>query len=128
MDQQLERRVGALEGGAFRLELLDQLRERARIDHAVELVAELLGAPSRVDAAAELGDHQTRLVADKCRVDVLIGVPDARRGRAVDAALVRERADADVRLVVVRHDVGHLRHEGGQLRQAGQVGAAMARW
>ena len=43
VDEEFERALGALERQAVGLELLDELRELARID-AVELVAQLLGS------------------------------------------------------------------------------------
>ena len=73
-DEELEGGFGALEAGALRLELLDELAELARIDDALQLMAELLRAPLRVDAAAELADDEACLVADERRVDVLVGV------------------------------------------------------
>ena len=97
-----KRRLGALEREALGLELLDERRQLARVDDALELVAELLGPDRGVGPAAELRDDQPAGVADRRRIDVLVAPLDLGDGRAVDAALVRERRPADVRLVVVR--------------------------
>ena len=51
-------------------------------------------------------------------IDVLVAPLDLGDRRAVDAALVGERGPADVRLVVVRRDVGDL---GDGAREVGQV-------
>ena len=61
-DEQLERGLGALEREAVGLELLDQLRQLARID-ALEVVPELVGSDRRVRPAAELRDDQPPGVA-----------------------------------------------------------------
>ena len=53
-DEQLEARLGALEREPVGLELLDQLRQLARVDDALELMAELLGPDRGVGPAAEL--------------------------------------------------------------------------
>ena len=53
-DQELERRLGALEGENFRLELLDELRQLARVHETLQLMAELAGPDGRVRPAAEL--------------------------------------------------------------------------
>ena len=117
-DEELERRLGALEAGALGLELLDELAELARIDDTLQLMAELLRAPLGVDAAAELADHESRLVADQRRVDVLVGVADLGRGRPVDAALVGEGAGPDIRCVGVGRDVGDAGHVPSRARRA----------
>ncbi len=123
-DEQLEGRLRALEAGALRLELLDELAQLARIDDTLQLVAELLRAPLGVDAAAELADHEACLVADERRVDVLVGMADPGRRRAVDAALVGEGAGSDVRRVGVGRDVGDLGHVTRELGERRQVGGA----
>jgi hypothetical protein len=80
----------ALEAGALRFELLDELAE-PRIDDTLQLVAELLRAPLGVDAAAKFADDEARLVADECRVDVLVGVADLGRRRPVHRPCGRTR-------------------------------------
>ena len=117
-DQQLEARLGALEREALALELLDELAEDLGVDDAVELVAELLGADPGVRLAAQLADDEPALVADGGRVDVLVAPLDLRDRGAVDAALVGERGPADIRLLVVRVDVGDLRDGPAELGQA----------
>ena len=119
-DEQLERRLGALERQPLVLELLDELRELARVDDALELVAELAGTDRGVGPAAELRHDQPAGIPDQRRIDVLVAPLDLRDGRAVDAALVGERRATDVRLVVVRGDVGDLGHGPRQLGQPGQ--------
>ena len=120
LHEQLERRLGALEGEAVGFELLDDLAQRLRID-AVELLAELLGPDLDVGLAAKLADHETHDVADDARVDVLVGAAGAGRRGAVDAALVGERGPADVRLMVVRGDVDDLGDVAGHLGQLGRA-------
>ena len=87
-------------------------------------MAELLGTDRGVGPPAELGDDEPPVVADRGRVDVLVAPLDLGHRRAVDAALVGERRPPDVRLVVVRGDVGDLGDRARQLGQAGQVAAA----
>ena len=123
-DQQLERCLGALEGEAVGLELLDQHGQLARVDRAVEAMAELLGPELGVGPPAELADHEPALVADADRVDVLVAPLHLGDRRAVDPALVGERRPADVGLVVVRGDIGDLGHAPRQLGQVGQPAAA----
>ena len=84
-DEELEGGLGALEAGALGLELLDELAQLARIDDALQLMAELLRAPLGVDAPAQLADDEARLVADERR-DRCAGTSGApwpwpRRGR-----------------------------------------------
>ena len=74
-----------------------------RVD-AIELVAQLLGPELRVRPAAELADDEARDVADERRVDVLVGVLDLRRCRAMDAAL-RAKAGGRRRLVIAGRDI-----------------------
>ena len=62
-DQQLERRLGALEREALVLELLDQLRELAGIDEALELVPQLPRPDLGVGLAAQLGHDEPAGVA-----------------------------------------------------------------
>jgi hypothetical protein len=120
LDEQLERRLGALEREALGLELLDDLAQRLRI-HAVELLSELLRPELRVGLAAELADHQAHDVADHARIHVLVGAAGPGRRRAVDAALVGERRPADIGLVVVGGDVDDLGHVAGHLRQLAEA-------
>ena len=101
-DEELEAGLGALEREPVRLELLDQVRQLARIDDAIELVTQLLGPDRGVGPPAELGDDEPPGIADDGRIDVLVAPLDLGHGRAVDAALVGEGGPADVRLVVVR--------------------------
>ena len=122
-DEELEARLGALEGEPVGLELLDQLRQLARVD-AFEPVAELLRPELRVRPPAELGHDEPALVADVRRVDVLVAPLDLGHRRAVDAALVGERRAPDVGLVVERGDVGDLGDAPRQRGQVGQVAAA----
>ena len=78
---------------ARRLELLDRACESSlRVDHALELVAQLLGPDRRVRPAAQLRDDEPALVADQGRVDVLVAALHLRDRRPVDAALVGEGA------------------------------------
>ena len=92
LDEQLEGRLGALEGEAIGLQLLDELRQLLGVHHAVEAVAELLGADARVGLAAQLGYDQAALVADQGGVDMLVAALDLGHRRTVDAALVGEGA------------------------------------
>jgi hypothetical protein len=107
-DEELEARLGTLEGLALRLELLDEVREDLRIDHAVQLVAELFRPDSRVRLAAQLRHDEPADVANCRRVHVLVAPLDLGDGGAVDAALVGEGRPADVGLVVVGLLVGDL--------------------
>ena len=98
-------------------ERCDQPAELARV-HAVELVAELLGQDLGVRAAARLADFdEARDIADERRVDVLIGPLDLRSGtfRGRPSLIVGEGRAADVRLVIVRRDVGDLGDVARQL-------------
>ena len=92
---------------------------------ALELVAQLPGADLGVRLAAQLGHDEPAGVADGARVDVLVAALDLGHGRAVDAALVRERRPADVRLVVVGDLVGDLRDGAAELGQRRQVAATL---
>ena len=85
------------------------------------MLAELLGPKLGVGFAAELAHDEPHNVADDARIDVLIGPIRLRNGRAVDAALVRERRPADVRLVVVGGDVHDLRDVARQFRELGEL-------
>ena len=128
-DEQLERRLGALERQAVGLELLDEPRQLARVD-ALELVPQLARPDGRVRPAAELGDDEPAGVPDGARLDVLVRPLDLGDGRPVDAALVGERRPADVRLVVVGREVGDLgdaARQLGQALEAAATGAAPAR-
>ena len=58
-DEELEGRLGALEREPVGLELLDELRQLARVDDALELVAELLG-PERVFARPPSSETTSR--------------------------------------------------------------------
>ena len=124
-DEELEGGLGTLEARAFRLELLDELAQLARVDDPFQLMAELLRAPLGIDPPAELRDDEAGLVADESRVDVLVRVPDLGRRRPVHPALVGEGARADVGGVRVGRDVGDAGDvarelgEGGQIRGAG---------
>ena len=123
-DEQLERGLGPLEADAVCLEPLDQLAQFLRIHDAFKPVAELLGPQPRVGLPAQFGDDQPALVAHEPRIDVLVTHLDLCGGRAVDAALVRERRPADVRLVVVWLEVHDL---GDVARQVGELGELAGR-
>ncbi len=116
-DEQLERRLGALEARPLGLQPLDQLAQLLRIDHALEPVAELLGAHPGIRLAAELRHDEAAFVAHEPRVDVLVAHLDLGGRGAVDAALVRERGATHVRLVIVGVEVDDL---GDVARQLGQ--------
>ena len=77
-----------------------------------------------VGLAAQLGDDEPAGVAHGAGIDVLVAALDLGDGRAVDAALVRERGPADVRLVVVGHLVRDLGDRPAELGQRGEVAAA----
>jgi hypothetical protein len=91
------------------LEALDERRQLPRVD-ALEARPELARPDRRVCPAAELRDDEAALVADGARIHVLVAPLDLGHGRAVDAALVSEGRAPDVRLPVVRGEVGDLGH------------------
>ena len=107
-DEQLEARLGALEGEALALELLDELAQDLRVDHAFELMAELLRPDSRVRPAAQLRYDEPPDVTDRTRLDVLVAPLDLGDGRAMNAALVGKCRAADIRLPVIRTEIGDL--------------------
>ena len=118
-DQQLQRGVGALVLVAARLHSLDLLRQApgvvasqgvadAEVGHLVEQAA----------AAAELGDEQAPLVADGCRVDVLVGGFDLDDAVRVVTGLVGEGAGADIGLL---RPGRHVRDLADEVRDIGQT-------
>src|SRR5207247_447471 len=100
-DQELERRLGTLEGEALALEAFHEIAQDPRVDDALEPVAELLSPNRRVRPAAELGDDEPARVPDGGRIDVLVAPLHLRDSGSVDAALVGERRSPDIRLVVI---------------------------
>src|SRR4029078_8372434 len=85
-DQQLERRLGALEGETLGLELLDELRELAWVDDPLELISRLSRRDAGIGAPTQLRSDQPAAVADGGRLDVRVRPPDLCDRRAVDAA------------------------------------------
>ena len=65
--------------------------------------------------------HDTHLIADLCRIDVLIALGHLGHGCDVDPALVHERAAAHVRLVRIRVEVRDRGDEVGRVGQARQL-------
>ena len=98
LHQQLERRLGALELEAAVLQLL-HLGEHAahRRLELLDVDAELLRLVEDVAAPGQVRHQDALAVADHRRIDVLVGERVLLHRGDVNAALVREGAQADVR-------------------------------
>src|SRR5437870_902462 len=107
--EELERRLGTLEGEAPRLEVL-QLAQQRRDRRLVrlEVEAELGGLVEEVRAPGQIGDQHALAVADQVRVDVLVRGRVLLHGAHVEPALEREGALADEGLALVGLQVGEL--------------------
>ena len=91
------------------------------ISEEVDFEAELLRLVNDAAASRKVGHQHTLAVADEVRIDVLVGLAVLLHSGHVQAALVRERALADVRLALVRLDVGELVHHAGQRRKLAEL-------
>ena len=80
--------------------------------------AVLLQLIQDVAAARKIAQQHALPVADRLRLDVLVGGRILQHGADVHAALVRERAVADIRLIVAHRQIGQL---GDEARHRGQV-------
>src|SRR5438132_7650306 len=117
--EELEGRLGALEGEALGLEVLQLAQERGhRRLVRLEIEAEAGGLVEEVRAPGQVGDQHALAVADQVRVDVLVrGRVLLHRGH-VEPALVREGALADEGLALVGLEVGEL---VDQMRDLGEL-------
>ena len=98
------------------LELLDGVEDLGDVSGSpVEVDAQLLGLHRERRAPGELAHDDAREVAHRDRVDVLVGLGQARGRARVHAALVRERARAHVGLVRVGREVRGLGDEVADL-------------
>src|SRR5208283_4514484 len=79
-----------------------------------------------VGAARELGEQHAAIVAEECGIDVLVGRGVALDSRDVQAALVRERAAADVRLARKRREVGEFVDQRRNLAHHFELGGGHA--
>src|SRR6266571_1441873 len=120
--EELEGRLGALEGEALRLEVL-QLAEQRRHRRLVrlEVEAEAGGLIEEVRAPGQVGDQHALAVADQVRVDVLVGGRVLLHRGHVQPALVREGALPDEGLALVGLQVGELVDQMGDLRELLQL-------
>src|SRR5437870_7823114 len=114
--EELEGRLGALEGEALRLEVLQLAQERGhRRLVRFEVEAEAGGLVEEVRAPGQVGDQHALAVADQVRVDVLVGGRVLLHRGHVQPALVREGALPDEGLALVRLQVGELVDQVGDL-------------
>src|SRR2546426_3425738 len=117
--EELERRLGTLEGEAPRLEVLQLAQQRHdRRLVRLEVEAELAGLVEEVRAPGQIGDQHALAVADQVRVDVLVRGRVLLHGGHVEPALVREGALADEGLALVGLQVGEL---VDQMRDLGEL-------
>ena len=116
--QQLERGVGAVESVAQRLQPLELVEQHADLLVArLDVEAELLALVEDVGAPRELREHHVTVVADRRRVDMLVGVHAALDAGDVQSGLVREGAVPDVGLARMRRDVRQLVDQHRDLAQ-----------
>ena len=98
-------------------ELLEA-HERAVERVALHVQAHLLERVGERVAAGVLAEHDLRrFLADRRRVDDLVGLAVGEHAVLVDAGLVRERVAADDRLVELHVVAGEPRHEAGRARE-----------
>ncbi len=123
--EELEGGVGRFVRVAVELALLDAGDDAAdQLAVVAQVDAELLALELDGGAARHVGDEHPDVVADQARVDVLVQVGvDLDRG-GVQAGLVREGGDADVRLVGGGREVDDL---GDGVRDAGHLGERAGR-
>src|SRR5213078_968637 len=125
--EELERRLGALEGEALRLEVLQvaQQRRHRRLVR-LEVEAEPGGLVEEVRAPGQVRDQHALAVADQVRVDVLVGGRVLLHRGHVEPALVSEGALSDEGLALVGLQVGELVDQVGDLRELLQLRGADA--
>src|SRR6266403_2048589 len=120
--EELERRLGPLEGEALRLEVLQVAEERRhRRLVRLEVEAETGGLVEEVRAPGQVRDQHALAVADQVRVDVLVGGRVLLHRGHVQPALVREGALPDEGLALVGLQVGELVDQVGDLRELLQL-------
>src|SRR5213594_247149 len=120
--EELEGRLGALEGEALRLEVLQLAQERGhRRLVRLEVEAEAGGLVEEVRAPGQVRDQHALAVADQVRVDVLVGGRVLLHRGHVQPALVREGALPDEGLALVGLQVGELVDQMGDLRELLQL-------
>src|SRR6266446_2403846 len=120
--EELEGRLGALEGEALRLEVLQLAQERGhRRLVRLEVEAEASGLVEEVRAPGQVRDQHPLAVADQVRVDVLVGGRVLLHRGHVQPALVREGALPDEGLALVGLQVGELADQMGDLRELLQL-------
>src|SRR6266566_133223 len=125
--EELEGRLGALEGEALRLEVLQLAQERGhRRLVRLEVEAEAGGLVEEVRAPGQVRDQHALAVADQVRVDVLVGGRVLLHRGHVQPALVREGALPDEGLALVGLQVGELVDQMGDLRELLQLRGADA--
>ena len=99
------------------LERVDDIADRL----AVKLDAERLGFHLERRTAGHLRHEHAGAVADRLRIDVLVGVARPAQRRGVQACLVRERRRAHVRLLRVDREVHELGHMVGNRGEVGET-------
>src|SRR5437870_33301 len=120
--EELEGRLGALEGEALRLEVLQLTQQRGhRRLVRLEVEAEAGGLVEEVRAPGQVRDQHALAVADQVRVDVLVGGRVLLHRGDVQASLVREGALPDEGLALVGLQVGELVDQMGDLRELLQL-------
>src|SRR5438552_3300888 len=125
--EELEGRLGALEGEALRLEVLQLAQQRGhRRLVRLEVEAEAGGLVEEVRAPGQVRDQHALAVADQVRVDVLVGGRVLLHRGHVQPALVREGALPDEGLALVGLQVGELVDQVGDLRELLQLRGADA--
>ena len=120
VQQQRHRSLGAFEGKALVLQVLDLVEHPPLLLLAQALQPELLALDRNVVLAAQLADHDPLLVAHQGRIDVLVAALDLDHGIDVSAALMRKGRPADVGHMRGQLQVGQLRdvvRHLGQMRQ-----------
>src|SRR5437867_3286175 len=125
--EELEGRLGALEGEALRLEVLQLAQQRGhRRLVRLEIEAEAGGLVEEVRAPGQVGDQHALAVADQVRIDVLVGGRVLLHRGHVQPALVREGALPDEGLALVGLQVGELVDQVGDLGERLQLRGADA--
>src|SRR5947208_5867004 len=120
--EELERRLGPLEGEALRLEVLQVAEERRhRRLVRLEVEAETGRLVEEVRAPGQVRDQHALAVADQVRVDVLVGGRVLLHRGHVEPALVSEGALSDEGLALVGLQVGQLVDQVGDLGELLQL-------
>src|SRR5437660_6104633 len=120
--EELERRLGPLEGEALRLEVLQVAEERRhRRLVRLEVEAETGRLVEEVRAPGQVRDQHALAVADQVRVDVLVGGRVLLHRGHVEPALVSEGALSDEGLALVGLQVGELVDQVGDLGELLQL-------